>query len=380
MRVSASRWQDGAWIDAPDSALSGPRTLVLVFGASTYLDRPEPLHDVLSRFPDSVVMGCSTAGEILGATIEDDTVTVAVTQFDATDLRPASAVMNGIGDSFDSGASIARQLQADDLRAVLVLSTGLEINGSELVRGINSGLTSDVLVAGGLAGDGSAFRRTWAMDHDGPKERLVAAVGFYGPNVRVGHGARGGWTSFGPERLVTRSEGSTLYELDGERALTLYKEYLGDLASGLPAAALRFPLALRESPVSDKYLVRTILAVDEDEQSLTFAGDLPQGWMAQLMRANFDELVAGAEDAADVASVEAIQDGLVIAISCVGRRLVLGETAEEEVEATLDRLPPGSTQIGFYSYGELSPFASGECDLHNQTMTLLAIGEEPGPA
>ena len=208
----------------------------------------------------------------------------------------------------------------------------------------------------------------------------MTAVGFYGSRLRVGHGARGGWTIFGPERLVTRSEGSTLFELDGEPALTLYKDYLGDLAAGLPAAALRFPLALRESPESDKHLVRTILAVDEEEQSLTFAGDLPQGWMAQLMRANFDELVAGAEDAADVAGVEATQNGLVIAVSCVGRRLVLGEAAEEEVEATLERLPTGSTQVGFYSYGELSPFASGACDLHNQTMTLLVIGEEPDHA
>lgn len=380
MQVSTHRWQRGAWGVTPDDSLSGPRTLVLIFAASGFWDEPAPLNDLVSRFSDSVVLGCSTAGEIMGATIEDDSVTIAVVRFDGTDLRPASATMDGIGDSFDAGASIARQLEGDDLQAVLLLSTGLDVNGSELVRGINSGLPTDVLVAGGLAGDGSAFERTWALDRNGPGERLVTAVGFYGSRVRVGHGARGGWSIFGPERLVTRSQGSTLFELDGEPALSLYKDYLGELAAGLPATALRFPLALRESADSEKQLVRTILAVDEDEQSMTFAGDLPQGWMAQLMRANFDELVAGAEDAAEVAGAEATQNGLVIAISCVGRRLVLGEAAEEEVEATLERLPAGSTQIGFYSYGELSPFASGACDLHNQTMTLLVIGEEPGHA
>jgi hypothetical protein len=108
---------------------------------------------------------------------------------------------------------------------------------------------------------------------------------------------------------------------------------------------------------------------------MTFAGDLPQGWMAQLMRADFDALVSGAEEAAAVAGVDTAGNGLVVAISCVGRRLVMGEAAEEEVEATLDRLPTGSTQVGFYSYGELSPFSSGPCDLHNQTMTLFAISE-----
>ncbi len=376
MHVSAHRWRQGAWDVAPDGAVSGPRTLVLIFAASGFWENRSVLDEIRSTFADSVVLGCSTAGEILGPTIEDDTVTVAVAQFDDTDLRPASTVMPGIADSFEAGASIARQLRGDDLRAVLLLSTGLDVNGSELVRGINSGLPADVLVAGGLAGDGPHFRQTWALDHDGPGERLVAAVGFYGTRVRVGHGARGGWSIFGPERRVTRSEGSTLYELDGAPALALYKDYLGELASGLPATALRFPLALRESGDSDKHLVRTILAVDEEQQSMTFAGDLPQGWMAQLMRANFDELVAGAEDAAEVAGADVTRDGLAIAISCVGRRLMLGEAAEEEVEATLERLPEGSTQVGFYSYGELAPFASGACDLHNQTMTLLVIGED----
>ena len=158
MHVSTHRWQHGAWDVAPDRSTSGPRTLVLVFAASDYWNDRAPLDDVIDRFPDSVVLGCSTAGEIIGATIEDGTVTVAVAQFDDTDLRSASAVMDSIGDSFEAGASIAGQLEGDDLKAVLLLSTGLEVNGSELVRGINSGLPADVLVAGGLAGDGSAVR------------------------------------------------------------------------------------------------------------------------------------------------------------------------------------------------------------------------------
>jgi hypothetical protein len=183
---------------------------------------------------------------------------------------------------------------------------------------------------------------------------------------------------FGPDRVVTRSEGNVLYELDGRPALQLYKDYLGDRAAGLPATALLFPLALREASGADKNLVRTILAVDEARQSMTFAGDIPQGIRAQLMRANFDRLIQGASDAASLAGGSRNgTDGetLAIAISCVGRRLVLGERTEEEVEATLDVLPAGSRQIGFYSYGEISPYATGACDLHNQTMTLTTLAE-----
>jgi hypothetical protein len=189
--------------------------------------------------------------------------------------------------------------------------------------------------------------------------------------------AIGGWDRFGPERRVTKSKGNVLFELDGRPALQLYKEYLGDRASGLPATGLLFPLALRAKQTESKSLVRTILAVNETEQSLTFAGDIPEGALAQLMKANFDRLVQGALEAAS--STRLSDDDstatLAVAISCVGRRLVLGERTEEETEATLDVLPKGTQQIGFYSYGEISPYTSGSCDLHNQTMTLTTLSE-----
>jgi hypothetical protein len=55
--------------------------------------------------------------------------------------------------------------------------------------------------------------------------------------------------------------------------------------------------------------------------------------------------------------------------------MVLGERADEEVEVALAALPPDTRQVGFYSYGEIAPYATGACDLHNQTMTLTTIHE-----
>jgi hypothetical protein len=233
------------------------------------------------------------------------------------------------------------------------------------------------VVTGGLAGDGARFERTWVIKDGVPQSGFITAVGFYGDRLQVGHGSQGGWDKFGPERRITKSENNVLYELDGKPALELYKTYLGDQASGLPAAGLLFPLAIRSSAEDDRTLVRTLLAVDEEKQSMTFAGDMPEGSFAQLMKANFDQLVEGAEGAA-LKSKSTMGEGsapLVIAISCVGRRLVLGERIEEETEATLEILPAGAKQIGYYSYGEISPYATGNCDLHNQTMTLTTLSE-----
>lgn len=378
-RVADKKWS------APFPALDSPRTLVLAFGAPEIVDDPTPISQLAAAFPKSIVVGCSSAGEVFGTEVHDRSLSVSVAAFEKTDLSFASLEVSSAADSFSAGRTLARKLSEarPGLVAVLVLSEGLNVNGSELVRGLNGSLDPNVVVTGGLSGDGSRFSRTWVSIGSRVKSNLVAAVGFYGDHVVVGHGSRGGWDKFGPERVVTRSEGNVLFELDGKPALALYKEYLGDKASELPASGLLFPLALRESATDDKILVRTLLSVDHERQSLTFAGDVPKGHLVQLMRADFERLVGGAARAAEMANLtgKAVgRESLVLAVSCVGRRLVLGDRTEDELEAVRDALPAEQKAAitGFYSYGEISPFAAeGQSDLHNQTMTLTVLSESP---
>jgi hypothetical protein len=379
MELRTFAYQRGEWSVAPLPELDSDCTLVLAFGGSGFGRAPAPLLDLARAYPRSHILGCSTSGEILDTKLTDETVAVAVVRFQHSRLRRADSAVSGEVDSFRAGEAIARELAAPDLRGVFLLSDGLNVNGSELVRGLNSILPESVVVTGGLAGDGPRFERTWTLTADGPQSGLVSAVGMYGNRVHIGHGSRGGWDIFGPARLVTRSQGNVLYELDGKPALALYKDYLGERASGLPATALLFPLALRASASSQREVVRTVLAVDEAAQSMTFAGDMPENAVVRLMRANFDRVIQGAGDAA-LAAATPVSAGngspvLAISISCVGRRLVLGERTEEEIEAVVESLPAGAAQIGFYSYGEISPHGFGSCDLHNQTMTLTTICE-----
>jgi hypothetical protein len=284
--------------------------------------------------------------------------------------------------SFEAGCALGRQLADPDLRGVIVISDGLGVNGSALAQGLNSVLGDRVVVTGGLAGDGDRFARTWVLVEGRPTSGHATAIGLYGQHVRIGHGSKGGWDVFGPERRVTRSDGNVLFELDDKPALQLYKEYLGELAAELPASALLFPLAVRATNGSDpegsERVVRTVLGIDEAANAMVFAGDIPEGALAQLMHANFDRLVQGASDAALMTrdSTTDAGDVLCIAISCVGRRLVLRQRTEEETEAALEILPQKTQQIGFYSYGELSPYAGGSCALHNQTMTLTTLVED----
>jgi len=370
MQTAAFQYESGRWSVPVFPPLDSDDTLVLVFGGAGYRDAPAPLAELTRAYPRAKVTGCSSAGEIHGARISDDTLSVVVVRFDKTHVRLARATLGA--DSTDAGASLARELAAPDLRAVLVFSDGLAVNGTALLRGIHSVVGRDVIVTGGLAADGDRFQHTWVFHEGGPVEGSVVAVGLYGDAVGVSHGSRGGWDVFGPERIVTRAEQNVLYELDGEPALDLYKKYLGDRAAGLPSTALLFPLALRTTA---GVVVRTILGVDEATQSMTFAGDVPKDSVVQLMRANFDRLIDGAADAGRDA-VAPRSPSVALAVSCVGRRIVLGERTEEEVEGAFESVPDGDVLVGFYSYGEISPLATGECGvLHNQTMTLTRLWE-----
>ncbi|MCA8953749.1 MAG: FIST C-terminal domain-containing protein [Planctomycetes bacterium] len=362
----------------PMPALDGPQTLVILFGASSYCDDNTPIRELRSHFREAILVGCSSAGEVFGDDVLDDTLVVAVARFEHTSLRLSTCAIDAVGGAGECGTRIGGELDATDLRGVLVLSDGLQVNGTELVGGLTKSLGPRIPITGGLAADGSRFERTWVVaGSPEPTSGIVAAIGFYGDAVRFGHGSRGGWDTFGPERVITRSEGNVLYELDGRPALALYKEYLGERAAGLPATGLLFPLAIRARFDDQNSVVRTILAVDEAKQSMTFAGDVSEGWIARLMKANFERLIDGAAAAATHArrEDENALTTLAIAVSCVGRRLVLGERTEEEVEVTLEALPTATSMVGFYSYGEISPHADGTCDLHNQTMTLTTIQE-----
>lgn len=388
MDLKTTQWEPAGGWSVPLhhlAALDSPSTLVMAYGDAALADDPTPLRELAAHLPNAAIVGCSTAGEILADTVSDGTLTVAAARFGATRLQLVSERVDDVEDSFAIGSNLGRRLHCGDheLAAAFVLSDGLRVNGSALVSGLIEGTGRGIPVTGGLAGDGDRFGRTWVVVDGEPIAGHVTAVGLSGPSFKVSHGTRGGWDIFGPERRVTRSEGNVLYELDGKPALSLYKTYLGDRASGLPATALLFPLAVRVPGAGDRRIVRTILAIDEDTQSMTFAGDVPEGSLAQLMRANMDRLVDGAHDAGEEAHsgltagawARPATPTLAVAISCVGRRLVLGRRTEDELEATLSGLPANTEMVGFYSYGEISPIAAGTCDLHNQTMTVTTFRE-----
>ena len=378
MKIEQSRWtEEQGWEPQPPGPMAEAAQLVLLFGGTSIIKEQKYLDRIKSAFPKAHLVGCCTAGEIFGTQVSDESLVATAVYFEHTLVKGAQININKVESSNHAGVHLAKSLDKEGLVHVFVLSDGLDINGSDLVKGLTKYLPERVTITGGLSGDGDRFEQTLVLWDSPPESGSIVVLGFYGDRLKVGYGSLGGWDSFGPERLITRSKENVLYELDNQSALELYKKYLGEHAEGLPATGLLFPLSLRTKEGING-VVRTILAVNEEEQSMTFAGDVPEGSYARLMKANFDRLIDGAGGGATTSyqAIGSATPDLAVLISCVGRKLVLNQRIEEEVEAVRDILGERTVLTGFYSYGEISPFTPGaKCELHNQTMTITTFSE-----
>jgi hypothetical protein len=377
MRIEQVYWHGQSWEPAPFGNLPQAQ-LVLLFGSPAALRVSTAIEQLRASYPQAGLFGCSTAGEIIGTSVSDEGLVATAVHFEHTVLQGRRLVLQDGMNSFQAGEVLAQQFDPEGLVHILVLSEGVTVNGSALVAGLQQNLPAQVGITGGLAGDGDRFQETLVLWNGQTEPHSILALGFYGKHLRVGAGSFGGWEAFGPFRQVTRSNGNRLYELDGRSALSVYRAYLGEQASDLPAAGLLFPLSVmttaRENPV-----VRTLLAIDEADQSITYAGDVPESSSARMMRTTIPHLVAGAMKAAKT-SAEPLGESsaeLAILISCVGRKLVMRQRVEEEVQGVRQALGERTILTGFYSYGEIAPFTPGAlCRLHNQTMTITTFAEQ----
>lgn len=377
MKTKQLQYINNTWKSFPSTLNATQCNLVLAFGSPCVITHPEVFTYLKNKFPNADIVMSSTAGEIMDDTVFDDTIVVTAIEFEKSISKCVQTNINQHVNSFEAGSFLMDKLVNDNLKAVFIISDGTFTNGSDLVNGFNSKNSHLIPITGGMAGDADRFEKTFTSLNSVPTQGNVIAVGFYGENLLIGHGSLGGWDEFGHERIITKSEKNVLYEIDHKNALDLYKEYLGPYVSELPASALLFPLSIMISG-SEKSLVRTILSIDEEHKTMTFAGNLPIGSKVRLMKANFEKLITSSSIAAknSFLSLDNQKPDLAILVSCVGRKLVLQERTEEEVEAAKRVLGEQTTITGFYSYGEISPFdRSTRCELHNQTMNITTITE-----
>lgn len=354
---------------------------LVIFFTNNVRAYSDNIYDKLTdQFPKAILFGCSSEYAILDDTIIEKGVAATAIKFEKTTLQTGSVKIISSDDSYDKSFQLAKSFPTKGLKSVIVFSCRENVNGDSIVKGMRDALPKDIIITGGLAGGSFDKEETFVICDNTTSHQTIGALAFYSDSLSISYGSIGGWDTFGPERRVTKSEENVLYELDNKPALELYKKYLGDEAKDLPESALLYPLSIFEPGKSLNSRVRTILDVDEDNNSMIFAGDIPQGYHAQLMMANFDRLIDGAGEAASYAlnnMKKSNSSQLALLVSCIGRRNTLGFKAVEEVEAVKNKFSDTTNLIGFYSYGEIAPHVETKiCELHNQTMTITIISED----
>lgn len=378
MKVAELLYKNREWkLERNDENLNYENAqLVLAYGVRNIVEDASFFNLLQEKFPNAEIALSSSSGEIYSNDVYDDTVAVTILSFETAYLKTSQIDITDFPDSYEAGKLLIDQLPKEDLKWIFILSDGSSVNGSQLVEGLNSGRPENVLITGGLAGDGDHFEKTAVGLNAVAEPDKIVAIGLYGNNLMLSHSSFGGWESFGLEKTVTKSRNNVLYEIDGKNALELYKKYLGKYAQELPGSALLFPLSLT-SEDHPYPVVRTILSVNENDNTMVFAGDLPEGSKVRFMKANIDRLVDAAQDAAhQCLEISRQTPKMAMIISCVGRKLVLGDRIAEEVDMVKDVLGPGTLIAGFYSYGEISPLRPFDnCVLHNQTITITTINE-----
>ena len=293
------------------------------FGAKNLVHVPAVFERIRTQFPAAQIAMCSTAGEIYNTQIFEDTISIVAMSFKDTPIKAETVNIENFNNSYEAGTGLLKKFDKTGLSYILVLSDGSKVNGSELVRSLKICSRQNILVTGGLAGDGNNFQSTVVGLNALPSEGVIVGIGLYGNKIKVHHGSQGGWEMFGLEKTVTRSKANVLYEIEGGNALELYKKYLGPDADALPGSALLFPLSVVLSDTGEE-VVRTILSINQEEGSMTFAGDIPEGSQVRFMKANFDKITNAASKAAlqSLDSEDETPD-LALLISCVGRKLIL---------------------------------------------------------
>lgn len=376
MKIDNLVLSDNIWqYTSQDLSDSDTADIVFIFGDTDILKENSTYEAIRKKFPNSHLVGSSSSGNILGREISKFPIVATAVKFESSKVEVQSVEYHEGESLQDLSYELVNKLSKDGLKHIFLLSDGLNVNGSDLVKGVNSALMN-VEVTGGLAGDGGRFQETYVISDEKPKVSIISAVGFYGENLVISSGCFGGWSEFGTNRVITKSKANVLYEIDNEPALDFYKRYLGDYAKELPSSGLRFPLSIKKDD-NDSEVIRTLLGIDEETKSITFAGDVPEGYYAKLMKPDTDALIQGAGHAANKIVIANDKPALGLVVSCVGRKLVLGQLIDEELEEVGETLGGNINLVGFYSYGEIAPFDVNklQCKLHNQTMTLTAIYE-----
>lgn len=336
------------------------------------------IEGLYSLLPGSTrVVGCSSDCEISSEGALTGTVTALGLRLGGIRAEPFIIAPSGRS-SLECGQRAGEALAplAPDL--VIAFPDVLQMNATQFLLGMQGALGRGAPIVGGAPADHGEFRSTTVFADRTVLSGAAAGVALKGATpIRLATAARSGYEPISMRRTCTRVEsGNVILEIDGRPALDVYCELLGARAAEMPGVTIEFPVgvvggALGTQRQADEglLLVRAIFRADEARRALVLGGDIPEGAEIRITRATRADVIRGAEEATAAALAALPDPDLAFFFSCFSRKQVLGPRYKEECAAAFARLPPGLPKLGFYTFGELSPY-DGATTHHESTFTV----------
>ncbi len=338
------------------------------------------LNGLNTVYPEIELIGCTTDGELSSVhAYTEDSITLMLFSSDELEFKTGVADEISKDTAFrikDAAESVKLEFEQDPTLCITTPS-GLTASGDIMLEGFRQSLGEGFPIFGGTAGDKLNLKCTYQF-HKNKVFTDAAPFILIGGPLLYSFGVESGWIPIGKKAIVSKSDNNMVYRIDTDTAFDYYKHHLGENI-GLKDFAIigDYPLAIFEEDQKSFYL-RAPFIINEENGSLTFVGNVPQGSTVQITHSTRDKIVEATKTSvkSSVTAYPGKMPSAALCFSCASRKLVLGTRVEEEYDAFTAYFPDLPV-AGFYTYGEIGPLGRDKpARFHNDTFFNLILGLE----
>jgi hypothetical protein len=379
-REAAEQALEKAGVDRPD--------FVFMFATVGY-DQHSLLRAVRVATGDAPLTGCSGEGTINGDDADESNFSVVVTAISSEELQWTNGLAAGLkADPRAVGKRVAKELLphlSSDTIGLFVFPEGRAENFDHFFAGLEENLPSDQFLplwGGGAGNDLKLGKPTYQYCDD---EVITDGVSY----ALLSGEAHTAWAishsviPIGGERIVTRSKGNVIYEIDGKPATDVFKEYLPEDALAANRDWVRYGISLALSfkapsyMKDEEYVVRGVPQPSLTDGSITVQTEVEEGtsiWFSsrdkEKITTGFDRMATQIEE-----QLAGEKPELVFQFECVTRGKMMFREQEKlqllrQFRQSLDAEVPW---VGFYTIGEIGPVDEHN-DIHRLASVVLALG------
>ena len=320
---------------------------------------------ILKNLPNANIIGATTDGEIVENKVTTNKIIISFSIFEKSTINNTMIRCEDIKESYNSGVNIVNKLITKNTKVLILFADGLHINADELLKGVSSSISSEVIISGGLAGDNATFSGTYLINQNKVFNKGVVGISINSDDLIATNDYSFAWQTIGKSFIVNKSFKNIVYEIDGMTPTQLYKKYLGeDVSKLLPGIGIEFPLIIQNKGVD---IARAVLSVNDDG-SLVFAGNIEEGSIVKFGVGDANIIINDSVELSKNISKKPSES--IFIYSCMARRHFLDSNASSDIQY----YSKITNTSGFFTYGEFYS-NKNNINLLNETLTVLSLSE-----